>query len=207
LWPIACGLKFAGSFSDGILLKSEFSTKLQAAGVDATAYAAKLRGVQTSVIILNKDAVADVEVELDFGRGMGGAVETETLHATALDSRAAHITTSMKTDSLKQGKHSVAVPHATGLGLKFTQDAGTFHSSVGLLEVEVSEVHVAVRQYVYGENVLAFAERNFEKLRRQIPVVPLTPAQRVCRIIRGGDLQRSRGILSVHIDGYCSPAI
>jgi hypothetical protein len=117
LEPAAYGLKFAGSFSGGTLLKTEFSTKLQAAGVNATAYAAKLPGGQTSLIILNKDAVADLEVELDFGGGMSGAVETETLHAPALDSREAHITTSKKTDSLKQGKSSVIVPRATGLRL------------------------------------------------------------------------------------------
>jgi hypothetical protein len=117
LEPVAYGLKFAGSFSGGTLLKTEFSKELQAVGVNATAYAAKLPGGRTSVIILNKDEVADVEVELDFGRGMSGAVETETLHAPALDSREAHITTSTKTDSLKQGKCSVTVPHATGLRL------------------------------------------------------------------------------------------
>jgi hypothetical protein len=120
LEPVAYGLKFAGSFSDGILLKSEFSTKLQAAGVNATAYAAKLRGGQISVIILNKDAVTDLEVELDFGRGVSGAVETEILHAPALDSREAHITTSTKTDSIKQGKCSITIPHATGLRLTLT---------------------------------------------------------------------------------------
>ena len=115
LEPVAYGLKFAGSFSGGTLLKTEFSSKLRAAGVDATAYAAKLPGGQTSVIILNKDAGADLEVELDFGRSASGAVETEILHAPALDSREAHITTSTKTDSLKQGKYSVTVPHAAGL--------------------------------------------------------------------------------------------
>ncbi len=120
LEPVAYGLKFAGSFSGGILLKTEFSTKLQAAGVNATAYAAKLAGGQTSVIILNKDAVADIEVELEFGRGMSGAVETETLHAPALDSHEAHITTSTKTDILKRGKCSVIVPRATGLRLTLT---------------------------------------------------------------------------------------
>ena len=51
-----------------------------------------------------------------------------------------------------------------------------------LLEVEVSEVHVAAGQYVYGENVFPFVEVNLEKVRRQIPVVPLTPGPRVCRI-------------------------
>jgi hypothetical protein len=117
LEPVAYGLKFASSFSGGILLKTEFSTKLQAIGVNATAYAAKLPGGKASVIILNKDAVADLEVELDFGRSMSRAVETETLHAPALDSREAHITTSTKTDSLKQGKCSVIVPRATGLRL------------------------------------------------------------------------------------------
>jgi hypothetical protein len=29
------------------------------------------------VIILNKDAIADFEVELDFGRGVSGVAETE----------------------------------------------------------------------------------------------------------------------------------
>src|SRR3984893_12054156 len=115
LEPVAYGLKFAGSFSGGMLLKTDFSTKLQDTGVNATAYAAKLAGGQTSVIILNKDAVADVEVELDFGHGMSGAVKSETLHAPGLDRRETHITTSTKSDSLKQGKYSVTVPHATGL--------------------------------------------------------------------------------------------
>jgi hypothetical protein len=117
LEPVAYGLKFAGSFSGGTLMKTEFSTKLQALGVNATAYAARLAGGQTSVIIVNKDAVAELEVELDFGHGMSGAVETETLHARALDSREAHITASTKTDSLKQGRCSVIVPRATGLRL------------------------------------------------------------------------------------------
>jgi hypothetical protein len=120
LEPVAYGLKFAGSFSGGTLLKTEFSTKLQAAGVNATAYAAKLPGGQTSVIILNKDAAVDLAVELDFGRGVSGAARTEILHAPALDSREAQITTATKTDSLKQGKCSVTVPHATGLRLTLT---------------------------------------------------------------------------------------
>jgi hypothetical protein len=120
LEPVAYGLKFAGSFSGGILLKTEFSTKLQAAGVNATAYAAKLPGGRTSVIILNKDGVADLELELDFGSGMSGAAETETLHAPSLDSREAHITASRKTDPLKQGKCTVIVPRATGLRLTLT---------------------------------------------------------------------------------------
>ncbi len=115
LQPVAYGLKFAGSFSGGTVLKTDFSTKLQDAGVNATAYAAKLPGGHISVIILNKDAAADLEVELDFGRDTSGLVQAETLHAPGLDGREAHITTSTKTDSLKQGKCSVTVPHATGV--------------------------------------------------------------------------------------------
>ena len=120
LEPVAYGLKFAGSFSGGQLLKTDFSTKLQASGANATAYAAKLPDGKTSVIILNKDAAGDIEVEVDFGRGTTGAVETETLHAPASDSREAHITKSSKTNSLKQGKCSVTVPHASGLRLTLT---------------------------------------------------------------------------------------
>jgi hypothetical protein len=115
LEPVAYGLKFAGSFGGATLLKTGFSTKLQAARVNATAYAAKLPGGHTSMIILNKDAVTDLEVELDFGRGASGAVQAETLHAPGLDSREAYITTSTKTGSLKQGKYFATVPHATGL--------------------------------------------------------------------------------------------
>jgi hypothetical protein len=117
LQPVGYGLKFAGSFSGATLLKTEFTTKLQEAGVNATAYAAQLPGGQTSVIILNKDAAADVDVELDFGHGVSGAVESETLHAPALDSREAQITRLSRTDALKQGRCSVTVPHATGLRL------------------------------------------------------------------------------------------
>ncbi|HTU34695.1 MAG TPA: hypothetical protein VMF66_12910 [Candidatus Acidoferrum sp.] len=117
LEPVAYGLKFAASFSGGTLFKTDFSAKLQDGRVDATAYAARLPSGRTSVIILNKDAAADLEVELDFGRGAGGKVETETLHAPALDSREAHITASTKPPSLKQGKCSVTVPHASGLRL------------------------------------------------------------------------------------------
>jgi hypothetical protein len=115
LEPVAYGLKFAGSFSGATLLKTDFSTKLQDTGVNATAYAAKLPGGHASVIILNKDAAADLELELDFGRDARGVVHIETLHAPALDSREAHITTATKSDSLKQGKCSVPVPRASGL--------------------------------------------------------------------------------------------
>ena len=115
LEPVAHGLKFAGSFSGGTLLKTDFVAKLQAAGVNATAYAARLAGGQTSLIILNKDEAVELEVELEFGNVLNGAVKTETLHAPALDSREAHITTANKSDSLKQGKCSVIVPHATGI--------------------------------------------------------------------------------------------
>jgi hypothetical protein len=117
LEPVAYGLKFAGLFSGGSILKTDFSSKLQAAGVNATGYAAKLPGGQTSVIILNKDAEKDLEVELDFGRGASGSIEAETLHASALDSREANITKTAKAVTLKQGKCSVVVPRATGLRL------------------------------------------------------------------------------------------
>ena len=115
LEPVAYGLKFAGSFSGGVLLKSDLTPKLQAAGVNATAYAAKLAGGATSVIILNKDAEKDLELKLDFGRGEKGAVEIETLHAPALDSREARLTKSAKKELLKEDAYSVSVPHATGV--------------------------------------------------------------------------------------------
>lgn len=50
---------------------------------------------------------------------------------------------------------------------------------VNLLEIEIGEVHITVRQDVHGENISPFVETNLEKLRSQIPVVPLTPGQRI----------------------------
>ncbi len=113
--PVAYGLQFAGALCGGSLLQSDFSSVLQAAGVDATAYAAQLPGGHTTVIVLNKDSEKDLVLRLDFGDGSAGKVETEILHAPALDSREAHITRSDKTSRFKQGKYTVVVPHATGL--------------------------------------------------------------------------------------------
>ncbi len=115
LEPVAYGLKFAGAFSGGAILAADFSSALQATGVDATAYAARLSGGQSSVIVLNKDAEKDLVLRLDFGAGRSGEVEIETLHAPALDSREAHITRTAKTGALKEGKTTVSIPHATGV--------------------------------------------------------------------------------------------
>jgi hypothetical protein len=115
--PVAYGLKFAGEFSGASFLQGDFTSQLQAAGVDATAYAAKLPSGNVAVIILNKDAEQKIEVSLDFGTGKTGAVETKILHAPALDSREAHITLSKKADAVRDGKYSMTVPGATGVCL------------------------------------------------------------------------------------------
>jgi len=115
--PVAYGLKFAGEFSGGRFLQVDFTSQLQATGVDATAYAATLASGHVAVIILNKDAEQNVEVSLDFGTGRTGAVETKTLHAPALDSRGVRITPSPKPDRLRHGRYTVTVRHATGVCL------------------------------------------------------------------------------------------
>ena len=117
LEPVAYGLKFAGALSGGTFFASDFSSQLQATGVDATAYAARLPDGRVSLIILNKDSEKDLALTLDFGTGSTGEVETETLHADALDSREAHITRGAASGRLKQGKFNVVVLHASGLRL------------------------------------------------------------------------------------------
>jgi hypothetical protein len=115
--PVAYGLKFAGAFSGATLLQGDFTAQLQAAGVDATAYAAKLANGNVSVILLNKDAQQDANLTLQFAAGTGGEVEIETLTAPALDSREARIARSPKSGRLRDGKYTIAVPHASGLRL------------------------------------------------------------------------------------------
>jgi len=113
--PVGYGLKFAGQFSGALFIPNDFTSQLQATGVDASAYAAKLASGQVGVIILNKDADRDVEVNLDFGPGRTGQVETRTLHAPALDSRETSITLSTKPGYIKDSRYTVSVPRATGI--------------------------------------------------------------------------------------------
>jgi hypothetical protein len=115
--PVAYGLKFAGALSGGSFFQTDFTSKFQAAGINATAYAAKLPSGHVSVVILNKDLEKDLAVSLDFGTGGSGEVQTEILHAPTPDSREAHITRSPTPGVVKEGEYSVAVPHATGLRL------------------------------------------------------------------------------------------
>ena len=49
----------------------------------------------------------------------------------------------------------------------------------GLFEIEIGQVHIPVRQDVHGEKISPLVEMHLEKLLSQIPVVPLTPSQRI----------------------------
>lgn len=114
LEPVAYGLKFAGALCGATLVKADLTGQIQASGVDATAYAAKLPDGASTVVILNKDAQRDLDLTLDFGAARG-AVEVEALRAPALDAREAHITREPKHRALHGGKLAVTVPHASGM--------------------------------------------------------------------------------------------
>lgn len=117
LEPVAYGLKFAGTLSGGAFIHADLSAQLQAAGVNATAYAAKLASGQTSVVVLNKDLENDLALRLDFGASQSGAIEIETLHAPSVESREAHITRAAKSGRLASGKYTALVPRSAGLRL------------------------------------------------------------------------------------------
>lgn len=115
LEPVAYGLKFAGALCGSMLVKADLTGQVQASGVDATAYAAKLPDGSMTCVVLNKDADKDLELTLDFGAGRGESLEIETLHARAIDAREAHITKESKRNELKQGRYVTTVPHACGI--------------------------------------------------------------------------------------------
>ncbi len=115
LEPVAYGLKFAGALCGAKLVKGDLTSRIQASGVDGTAYAAKLPDGAMTVLILNKDAVRDLDLTLDFRTGKSATVEMETLHAPEIDAREAHITREPRHSALKQGRFGVTVPHASGM--------------------------------------------------------------------------------------------
>jgi hypothetical protein len=114
LEPVAYGLKFASALCGATLGKVDLTSQIQAGGIDAAVYAAKLPGGAMTVVILNKDADRDLALTLGFGTGRSGGVEIETLRAPAIDAREAHILRDAKHGALKQGRYAVIVPHASG---------------------------------------------------------------------------------------------
>jgi hypothetical protein len=115
LQPVAYGLKFAGLFAGATFLEGDLSGPLQAAGVNATAYAVKLASGAISILVLNKDLEKDVTVTLNVANVHSAVVRTELLHGPAIDSREAHITSQEHHARLKDGKITLTVAHATGM--------------------------------------------------------------------------------------------
>jgi hypothetical protein len=115
LQPVAYGLKFAGLFSGATLLKTDLTAPLQAAGVNATAFAARMPNGKLSVMVLNKDAERDVTMTIDFGAVKAAAANVETLTAASLTSREAHIAVAPKHAAVKAGKVTVTVAKSSGM--------------------------------------------------------------------------------------------
>jgi hypothetical protein len=106
---------FAGSFAGAMFLNADLTSSLQAAGVNATGYAVKLANGAISVIILNKDLEKDVSATLSLAGSDKRTVRTEILRAQAIDSREVQMMHANHVSHLKDGKCTVAVPHASGL--------------------------------------------------------------------------------------------
>jgi hypothetical protein len=115
LEPVAYGLKFAGSFAGATFVSGNLTQALQGAGVNATAYAARLASGALSVIILNKDLDRNAAVTLKFAGGQSGNVMIEKLHAPAIDSREAHLTRASKGGPVSADSYVVQVPKASGV--------------------------------------------------------------------------------------------
>jgi len=118
LEPVAYGLKFAGSLAGATLFDAGLTQKLQAAGINATAYAARLADGSTAVAVLNKDAENDLSLHLDFGNAKTTSVKTEILAAPALDSREAHTHSLPIPFHVKDGKITIHVPRASAWSVR-----------------------------------------------------------------------------------------
>jgi hypothetical protein len=114
LEPVGYGLKFAGELSGCTFIASDLTARLQAAGANASAYAARLAGGRRSVVVINKDAANDVDLTLDFGPQSSGAAAIERLHAPSLASRQARIDRG-EAPHVHQGKVTITVPRASAM--------------------------------------------------------------------------------------------
>lgn len=103
LQPVGYGLKFAGALSGCTLLHSS----LQADGVNANAYAAKLPHGAITVLVINKDQSQPLPLTVDFGVKHSGKVQVEKLTASSLEAREARI---QSADSI-QSKDGISTYH------------------------------------------------------------------------------------------------
>ncbi len=114
LEPVAHGLQFAELLAGGTMLEGDLTAKVQATGADATAYAARMPGGETRVIVLNKDAERDVTATVDWGQKRQGRAETRTLRAPSLESREATIAHGEPV-RVSNGRCSLTVAKSSGL--------------------------------------------------------------------------------------------
>jgi len=117
LEPVAHGLQFGELLAGGTMLEGDLTAKVQATGVDATAYAARMPDGELRLVVLNKGADRDLAVTVDTGQRQGMA-QTRTLRAPSLESREATIAPSAAV-RLSHGRCSLTVPKSSGLCLMF----------------------------------------------------------------------------------------
>src|ERR1700724_830159 len=73
-------------------------------------------------------------------------------------------------------------------------------SSSNSLEIEVRQVHISSTKNMNGQNASPLRQPKLHNTLRDIPVMPLPPRNRICRIKRGRDRQGSGSSLSIYID-------
>ena len=81
--------------------------------------------------------------------------------------------------------------------LRFLARFGLFPDE---FEIEIPQIHLTVGKDVHSEEIFAFVEMEFDELRGEIPVVPLTPGDGIGRIRSGGDLKRAGCVFAVDVD-------
>ena len=115
LEPVAYGLKFAGTLAGGTIVDGGFTQKLQAAGINASAYAARLQNGTTVLAILNKDSGNSLTLRLDFGAGRSDWVDTKVLQGLGLEGRQVPNAPSPIPLRLQDGKFQGHVPPASAV--------------------------------------------------------------------------------------------
>ena len=74
-------------------------------------------------------------------------------------------------------------------------------------EIEICEVHITSRYHVHSQYTHSLWEFHLDQILHDVPVMPLSPRDRVGGVVCRHDIYRPSELLSVQVERYFAAAI